>query len=104
MRERDDHWKFHKGDDVQAYSCGLKAGDKVRLVKSLVVKNSRGKSVGRFPQGEIWTVLEGCSKCAKVVWFRQPNGELHTWDDDPTIFDTFEVVKDTRSKPRRIKR
>lgn len=28
-----------------------------------------------------------------MVWLRQPDGEPHTWDDDPSIFSTFDASR-----------
>jgi len=28
------------------------------------------------------------------VWFRQPDGRRHTWDDDVSIFQTFELISE----------
>ena len=64
------------------YQCGLIAGQKVALRKDLVVLDHAGSPTGEVhPAGEVWDVLAGV-RSDPVVWFRQPNGDRHTWDDD----------------------
>jgi hypothetical protein len=83
---------------VQNYRCGLKAGDQVRLRKDIRLRDRRGHFTGnRYRSGEVWTVLPGSIEEPNIVWFRQTNGERHTWDDDPVLFETFELIK-TRGK------
>ena len=83
---------------VTKYKCGLKAGDRVRLKRDIVVRDHKGKPTGKvYRKGEKWTVLSGAKEKPLVVWFRQADGERQTWDDDKSIFDTFEIVR--TSKP-----
>jgi len=80
--------------DITEYECGLKAGDKVRLRAELHVLDEDDRETGCVHKaGEIWTVLEGSSQDPEVLWFRQADGELHSWDDDDTVFEQFERVK-----------
>ena len=73
---------------VKKYRCGLMLGDRVMLRKRVVVKDHLGKPTGKvWKKGEIWSVLQGTKG---VVWFRRPDGEVHTWDDDQSV---YEVVK-----------
>lgn len=100
-----DNYQFVANYPVKKYRCGLKAGDKVRLKKQIVVRDHTGKPTGKiYPAGQIWTVLQGARKKPKVVWFRQTNGGSHTWDDDQSVFETFELVSRARSKKGRQKR
>lgn len=83
---------------VQNYRCGLKAGDQVRLKKHIQVRNHLGHFTSKFYRsGEVWTVLPGSKEEPNVVWFCQSNGKRHTWDDDPSLFKTFDLMK-TRGK------
>lgn len=79
---------------IAEYKCGLKAGDRVRLRHDIIVRDHRGEPTGVVhPKGEIWTVLTGAEEEPVVVWFRQADGERHTWDDDESIFETFEIAQ-----------
>ncbi|MBI3986661.1 MAG: hypothetical protein HY343_07070 [Lentisphaerae bacterium] len=80
---------------VTKYKCGLKAGDRVCLKKDLIVKDHRNRPTGDIHRkGEVWTVLRGSKEGRIDVWFRQPDGKPHTWDDTPkSIEEWFEVVK-----------
>lgn len=79
---------------VSRYSCGLSAGDKVRLLKDIVVHYANGQPTGRVHEkGETWKVLYGSPQDPGVIWLLQPDGERHTWDDDPSIFEWFEKIE-----------
>lgn len=89
-------WKLHiptKENSFLHYQCGLVAGQQVALRKDLIVRDHNGKPTGEvYPKGEIWTVLSGI-KSDPVLWFRQADGERHTWDDDAAhVNEWFEVV------------
>lgn len=65
---------------VEEYRCGLRAGDRLSL---------RRKLPGDGPAREIggvWTVLTGSPQDPEALWLREPDGRLHAWDDDDTIF------------------
>lgn len=80
--------------NLQEYKCGLHAGDKVRLRKDIPIYDSEGNPSGKVhASGEVWEVLTGSHQDPKALWFRQADGELHTWDDDPSIYDTFELMR-----------
>ena len=80
---------------IQQYSCGLRAGTAVRLKHDIPILDSEGNTTGRVHQrGEIWQVLTGADADPSAVWFRQADGQLHSWEDDPSIFETFEVLGD----------
>lgn len=90
----DDKWKLVTEYKVARYQCGLAAGDTVQLIKDLVIRNHRGKPTGKVnPKGERWTVLHGAADDPGIVWLRESNGDRHTWDDDPSIFEWFEKVE-----------
>lgn len=87
-------WKFISEYPITNYKCGLKAGDRVRLKNEIVITDHKGKPTGKiYPKGEIWTVLNGSKGDPIVVWLQQANGSRHTWDDDLSFFETFEVVR-----------
>jgi hypothetical protein len=78
---------------VMEYKCGLKAGDKVKLIRDLVITDDYGLPTGRvYPKDEVWTVQPGADGDPVVVWFCRADGKLHTWDDDESIFKTFMKV------------
>ncbi len=83
---------------ITEYKCGLKAGDRVRLKKDLIVRDHRNRPTGDVhPKGEIWTVLRGSKEGRVDVWFRQADGKPHTWDDDSVSIDEwFERLGDTK--------
>jgi len=99
-----DRYRFISNYPIQRYRCGLKAGDRVRLKQHIRVRNHKGRFTGEVYQaGEIWTVLPGAEEEPRVVWFCQANGKRHTWDDDPSIFETFELVRSsTRTVKKRV--
>jgi hypothetical protein len=80
---------------IDQYRCGLKAGDKVRLKRDIVVHDSQGKPTGGIHRaGEVWRVLPGAKSKPIVVWLLQADGQRHTWGDDKSIFETFEQVEE----------
>jgi hypothetical protein len=79
---------------VSKYKCGLKAGDFVRLKKDIVVRGKKNRPTGKIHHAdEIWNVVKGSKEKPIAVWLQQPDGKLYTWDDDDSIFDWFELVK-----------
>ena len=89
MRE----WKLHiptDGNRITHYKCGLVAGQRVRLKKDIVVP-CIGVPTGIVHRaGEEWVVLTGIAT-DPVLWFRGPDGERSTWDDDDTeVAEWFE--------------
>jgi len=78
-------WKLHiQTDDnrITHYKCGLVAGQRVRLKKDIVVTTYDGVPTGTVHRaGEEWIVLSGITT-DPVLWFRRPDGERCTWDDD----------------------
>lgn len=87
-----DEWKLVEFYDVPVYQCGLRAGQVLALRRDLVITSVDGPTGEVWPKGERHTVLNGSSKDPGVVWLLRPEGERHTWDDVPEIFDWFEVV------------
>jgi hypothetical protein len=84
-------WKLHipnRTNRISEYKCGLVAGQRVRLKKD-IIKSCRGVPTGKiYPAGEEWIVLPGI-KTDPVLWFRQADGERHTWDDDKASIDEW---------------
>lgn len=81
------------------YKCGLKAGDLLELVRNIVIKDHNNKPTGfRHLKGEIWSVVPGSKQDPGVVWLRQADGNVHTWDDDKTIFQTFKRINKVHKK------
>lgn len=74
---------------LEVYSCGVRAGDILRLRHDLHTRYHDGRPTGVIhPAGEENVVLFGNPNEPDVVWLRRPDGEQHTWDN--TIFETFE--------------
>lgn len=89
-------WKLHVGtkrNRLTRYRCGLEPGQRVRLKKDLVVTRGDGIATGKVHrQGEEWVVLVGITT-DPVLWFRQPDGERCTWDDDlASVTEWFEIL------------
>ena len=84
-----DEYKPGSRKEMVEYPCGVAAGDELVLVRDLSIEDSEGLETGDACRaGEVWTVLVGSFAEPNVVWLRQANGELHTWDGDE-IFQTF---------------
>jgi hypothetical protein len=85
-------WKLHISDEsnrITQYKCGLVAGQRVRLKKDLAVTTFDGVPTGEvYRAGEEWVVLTGITS-DPVLWFRQADGERHTWDDDAASVDEW---------------
>jgi len=75
---------------VQQYRCGLRAGEHLRLIRDLNIEDDEGRVPRIIPAGTIWEVLTGAVEDPGALWLEQPDGELHSWDDDESIFETFE--------------
>jgi hypothetical protein len=87
----DSDWKLVDTYTVSSYRCGLRAGDRVALRRDFVVRDHLGRPTGKvYPAGEVWSVLNGSEDDPGVIWFRQADGERHTWDDGPEVFEWFE--------------
>jgi hypothetical protein len=83
-------WKLATEYGVTLYACGLQAGERVELKKPLTILDHTGTPTGIVhPAGEVWTVLSGSKDDPGVVWFRQADGERHTWDDDAAQIDAW---------------
>jgi hypothetical protein len=75
---------------IEQYQCGLQAGDQIRLKCHFPVEDADGLVTRVIPRGSLWTVLTGAAEDPNCVWLEEPDGELHSWDDDDSIFETFE--------------
>jgi hypothetical protein len=80
------------------YKCGLAPGNTLRLKKPLEIQRLDGTAVSTDLPGLVWQVLapgyEVISQTWNdaIVWLREPNGRDHTWNDDDSIFEYFEVI------------
>jgi hypothetical protein len=85
-------WKLHIPDEsnrITRYKCRLVAGQRVRLRKDLVITTFEGEPTGIvYRAGEEWVVLTGITS-DPVLWFRQANGQRHTWDDEAASVDEW---------------
>jgi len=78
---------------VTDYKCGARSGDKVKLLRDIVIKDHRGKPTGEVHRaGEIWSVINGSAVPPLDLWLRQPDGHRHTWTDDDSFWTWFERV------------
>lgn len=103
-RKGGNQWKLIGDFPVAAYKCGLKAGDKLRLTHRLEISYKSGKLTGvSYRKGSIWHVTRGTNVKPLVVWMINPDREMHTWNDDPSIFEHFEVIDAVRT-PRKTKK
>ena len=85
-------WKLVFRGEVLEYKCGLHSGDRLRVIAPIVVRDHNGIPTGGVHEiGEVWIVVPG-SREDPVLFMQQPDGKLHTWDDDLSVFETFEVV------------
>ncbi|MBL9122938.1 MAG: hypothetical protein JNG90_04855 [Planctomycetaceae bacterium] len=74
-------WKLNTDASLREYPCGVKAGD-VLLLRAELVSTTAGVPNGKvYAAGSEWIVLVGFSTEPNTVWFRNPNGDNHTWDD-----------------------
>ena len=90
-----DKWQLVTEFTLHQYACGVEAGQQVRLIRSFDIKDHRDNRTGRRHfAGEIWTVLRGSeADDPPVVWLRQPDGEMHTWDDSPEFWSYFRRIE-----------
>lgn len=87
-------WKLVVRGDVQTYQCGLCVDDIVRLREDLVIRDHNGAPTGKVClSGETWLVLPGSTDDPGIVWFRQEDGELHTWTDTSDLWKHFERLE-----------
>jgi hypothetical protein len=83
-------WKLVTSFPVQVYRCGAHAGELVRLLRKLVIRDHQGRPTGKVhAPGEIWRVVRGAAEEPKVLWLREPEGRSHTWDDDDSFWKWF---------------
>jgi hypothetical protein len=85
-------WKLHiptEKNSITHYQCGLVSGQRVRLRKDLIVKDTDGVATGTVHRsGEEWIVLTGMTT-DPVLWLLRPDGERCTWDDDAAEVDVW---------------
>lgn len=87
-----------KGLSPHKYRCGLISGDLLQVVQAIPRYDHTGVKTGEYAVGEIWKVLRPSINIAtgepdsSVVWLQQPDGRMHTWDDDSEIFEFFQKL------------
>jgi hypothetical protein len=86
----------HKQESASEYLCGVRVGERVRLLQELVIRDERGRPTSEVHSpGEIWTVLPPSSDMPWRIWLREPSGDGHAWQDSKTKFwSWFERVDD----------
>jgi len=90
-----DKYKLVTDYPITEYQCGLHAGDKLKLIKDIIITDHKGNPTGKiYKKDEIWTVLAAAKEEPVVVWLLQADGQRHTWDDDKSIFETFEKLNE----------
>ena len=88
-----DQWKSITDYPVIKYSCGLSAGDRVRLRKDIIDTNNLDAPIlPSLKMDQIWEVIPGSDVPPIVVWFRRTDGERHTGDDAASIFEYVELL------------
>ncbi len=94
-------WKLVTKFPVRVYRCGARAGERVRLLRELAIRDHRGKLTGKVHSpGEIWAVVHGAAEEPRVLWLREPGGRSHTWDDADSFWNWFaRVSQGAANKP-----
>jgi hypothetical protein len=93
MPKKKSKWMLIEANSVTEYKCGVRAGERVQLLKDMVVRDRRGKPTGVVHRaGEIWFVTKGSAVPPLDVWLRQPDGHAHTWTDDNDFWAWFKRV------------
>lgn len=93
MRKQKPEWKLVTDYSIAKYRCGICAGESVRLIQDLIIRDHRHKPTGEIhPAGEVWTVLCGVKNEPDVIWLRESDGSSHTWDDND-FWNWFERVE-----------
>ena len=89
-----ERWKLVTEYDLAVYRCGVRAGDRVRLTRELVIKDHLGNPTGEVQTaGEVWRVIPGVVAEPDIIWMRMPCGEEHLWDE-ATFWEWFERTDD----------
>jgi hypothetical protein len=91
-----------QSDSTPYKSCGVQAGDRLRLKRGFVERDHKGRARGkRHCFGEIWTVLDDACRDHDAIWLREPDGTIHTWDE--SLFDTFSLLAMAPRKGSRVR-
>ena len=76
-----------KQESSSEYLCGVRVGERVRLIEGFVLRDERGKPTSEVhAPGEIWTVLPPTPDMPWRVWLREPDGDAHAWQDSKKKF------------------
>jgi hypothetical protein len=80
--------------DSPVYLCGVRAGERVRLIQELLIQDERGTPTSEVHlPGEIWTVLHPNPEMPWRVLLHEPGGFPHYWPDSKIKFwSWFESV------------
>ena len=79
---------------ISQYRCGLKEGDRIRLIRDLPNSDDDGSPTNDpYTAGQVWTVLSGSPQDPEALWLRRTDGDLYSWSDDDSIYDQFELIK-----------
>jgi hypothetical protein len=63
------------------------------VIREIVVRDADGNPTGGvMAKGEVHTVLIGSSDDPTALPLRTPEGELHMWDDDESVWESFARV------------
>jgi hypothetical protein len=90
--------QHNDGMSINRYRCGLCVGQLISLKEDLVIRGSENEFVRVIQRSQPWSVIgPGYELISKkfndsVLWLRDPTGVVQTWDDDESVFETFEVV------------
>ena len=79
---------------VQRYGCGLLAGERIRVKRQALAEPASGDETQiAYPVDEVMEVLLGSDLDPGTVLLERTNGETISWDDDASIFETFERLQ-----------
>jgi hypothetical protein len=78
------------------YLCGVRVGERVRLLQELVMRDERGNPTSDIRKpGEVWTVMPPNPEKPWRVFLHEPDGFPHYWSDSNEKFwSWFERVYD----------
>jgi len=68
---------------ITTYKCGLRTGDRLRLLKN----------TGKYKAGDYFSVLTGAEEEPTCLWTLDPARKTSAWDDDFSIYDMFEKLE-----------
>jgi hypothetical protein len=79
--------KPNTDSDTTVYLCGVRVGERVRLLQELVMRDERGAPTSEVHSpGEVWTVLPPNPERQWRVLLHEPDGFPNYWPDTKTEF------------------